>query len=139
MKRILFDTNVILDLVLNRPDFVEHAKQLFDAIDEKRLLGFMSATTVKDVYYITTKERDRIFATLALRRVVRVLEIIAVDKSIVLSALDSPVKDFEDAIQAETAKSIGLDFIVTRNKEDFYYSPVPAKSPEELLKKLKHK
>ncbi|MDR0328363.1 MAG: PIN domain-containing protein [Planctomycetaceae bacterium] len=137
MKRALFDTNVILDLVLNRPDFVEFAKQLFIAIDENRLTGYMSATTVTDIYYVTTRERGREFAALSLRRLVRVLEIVAVDKNVIVPALDSPIKDFEDAVQAEAAKSIGLDFIVTRNKRDFPHSPVLAVSPEELLKKLK--
>jgi predicted nucleic acid-binding protein len=128
---------VILDLILNRPDFVEHAKRLFDAIDGKQLIGFMSATTVTDVYYMATRGRNRVFAALALRRLVKVLEIVAVDKNIILSALDSPIKDFEDAVQAETTKSVGLDFIVTRNNRDFPHSPVPAVSPEELLEKLK--
>jgi len=136
MKRILFDTNMILDLILNRPDFVELAKRLFVAIDEKRLVGFMSATTVTDLYYIVTRERGCVFAAQSLRRLVRVLEIVAVDRNIILPALDSPVKDFEDAVQAEAAKSMGLDFIVTRNKRDFPHSPVPAVSPEELLEKL---
>ena len=136
MKRVLFDTNVILDLILNRPDFVEFAKRLFVAIDEKRLIGFMSATTVTDIYYIVARERGRVFAALALRRLVRVLEIVAVDKNVILPALDSPVKDFEDAVQSEAAQSMGLNFIVTRNKRDFPHSPVPAVSPEELLTKL---
>ena len=137
MKRVLFDTNVILDLVLNRPNFVEPAKRLFIAIDEKRLLGFMSATTVTDIYYITTRERNRVFAALSLRRLVRVLEIIAVDTNIILSALNSPIKDFEDAVQVEAAKSLGLDFIVTRNQRDFHLSPVSAVPPEKLLDMLK--
>jgi predicted nucleic acid-binding protein len=137
MKRILFDTNVILDFVLNRPDFVELAKRVFLAIDEKRLVGFMTATTVTDIYYMASRERGSVFAAQALRRLVRVLEIIVVDKNIILPALDSPVKDFEDAVQAEAAQSMGLDFIVTRNNRDFRYSPIPAVSPEELLAKLK--
>jgi predicted nucleic acid-binding protein len=136
MKRVLFDTNVILDLVLNRPDFVELAKRLFVAIDEERLIGYMSATTVTDIYYVTTRERGRVFAALTLRRLVRVLEIVTVDKDAIVSALDSPIKDFEDAVQAEAAKFAGLDFIVTRNKRDFPHSPVLAVSPEELLKTL---
>jgi len=136
MKRILLDTNVLLDIVLNRPGFVEDAKQLFNAIDEKRLIGFMSATTVTDIYYIATRERNRVFAALALRRLVCALEIIAVDENVILPALDSPIKDFEDAVQAEAARLAGLDFIVTRNKRDFPHSLVPAVSPQELLEKL---
>jgi predicted nucleic acid-binding protein len=136
MKRVLFDTNVILDLVLNRPDFVELAKRLFVAIDDNRLIGFMSATTATDVYYMTTKERNRVFAALSLRRLVRALKIVAVDENVIVPALDSPIKDFEDAVQAVAADIAGLDYIVTRNKRDFYQSPVPAVLPEELLEKL---
>lgn len=77
-----------------------------------------------------------VFAALALRRLVRVLEVVAVDKSIVVSALDSPLKDFEDAVQSEAAKTMGLDFIVTRNVKHFGCSPVSAVPPETLLDRL---
>ncbi|MFM6021482.1 MAG: PIN domain-containing protein, partial [Dolichospermum sp.] len=51
-------------------------------------------------------------------------------------ALQSPIKDFEDAVTSAAAIAAGVEIIVTRNKVDFVGSLVPALSPEEFLKML---
>lgn len=137
MIRALLDTNVILDLVLNRQGFVENAIRIFQYIDEKRLEGYMTATTVTDIYFVSEREKDRIYAALALRKLIVVLGVLPVDGSTIREALNSPIKDFEDAVQTEAAKAMSMDFIVTRNKRDFSCSSVPAASPEEMIQKLR--
>lgn len=136
MIHALFDTNVILDLVLNRSGFAANATRLFQCIGETRLTGYMTASSVTDIYYISQREKDRVFAALAIRKLVSVLDVICVDGDTIRNALDSQVKDFEDAVQAQAAQSVSLDYIVTRNTTDFHYSPVPAISPVEMIQKL---
>ena len=46
------------------------------------------------------------------------------------------LKDFEDAVQIQTAKRVGADFIITRNVKDFMKSSIPAYNPEELLNRI---
>jgi len=55
--KILIDTNVILDIALEREPFAEHAVLLFKTAHKNRIQMFMTATTVTDLYYIARKER----------------------------------------------------------------------------------
>ena len=64
------------------------------------------------------------------------LVVLDVDKSVLIAALHSGMPDFEDAVQAVAAKSVGIDMIVTRNKRDFRDAHVRAVSPQEFLEKM---
>ena len=52
---ILFDTNIILDALLQREPFVKEAAKLFMAIDKKVITGFLCATSMTTVNYILSK------------------------------------------------------------------------------------
>ena len=54
----------------------------------------------------------------------------------VKNALIKKQKDFEDAVQMETAKRIDADFIITRNVKDFMKSSIPAYTPLEFMQRV---
>ena len=54
----------------------------------------------------------------------------------VLTALDLPMKDLEDAMQVSAASSYGASSLITRNIGDYQRSPIPAVSPDKFLKQL---
>jgi len=47
-----------------------------------------------------------------------------------------PMKDFEDAMQVAAARACGAEVIATRNVKDFRRSPIPAKTPDEVVATL---
>ena len=51
----MFDTNVVLDLLMDRKPYVDAAATLFALVDEGRIDGLLCATTVTTVHYITAK------------------------------------------------------------------------------------
>ena len=53
-------------------------------------------------------------------------------------AFNSPMSDFEDAVQAFCAKNAGEKIIITRNIQDYRLSPVKAVKPKEFLQKVKY-
>lgn len=57
MIKVLFDTNIILDIALRRSLFFEDALRLFSLIDQKVIVGSVTATTVTDIYYISRKDK----------------------------------------------------------------------------------
>ena len=138
MTKVLIDSDVILDLLLDREPFGDMSELIFEKLAAGRMQGYVTAVALLNIYYIARKALGRNAALDCVRRLLETegLEILAVDKHHVLAALDSVMTDFEDAVQAVVAKITGLDMIVTRNIRDFRNSPVPAFSPEELLKKL---
>ena len=60
MEKVLFDTNVILDIILKRKPHFEHSAKLFALIDENKIEAHVTASTLTDIYYISKKKRGMI-------------------------------------------------------------------------------
>lgn len=134
--RVLFDTNVILDLFLDRDPFADAAAELWQANADGRLEGFVSAITPVNLFYIARRMRERSVAFQAVQAVLAAMSVCPVDQATLQTALTLPFRDYEDAVQHASAASNGLDAIVTRNVKDFTGATVPVFSPTELLSQL---
>lgn len=55
--RLLFDTNIILDIALKRDPFYKDSAELLKLIDTEKITGFITATTITDIYYIAKKRK----------------------------------------------------------------------------------
>jgi predicted nucleic acid-binding protein len=129
--RVLLDTNVVLDWLLDRKPWSDEALTLWQARDSGRLVTYIAASSLTDIFYIA---RRQIGNTAALASVDQslVLEIASVDKAILLRARTLPGSDFEDNVVIACAEAERLDFIITRNLDDFRHSPIPAIEPLTL-------
>ena len=58
--RVLIDTNVILDFLLQRELFFQDAERLFQAIDSGQIVGYVTATTLTDIFYIARRHKRSI-------------------------------------------------------------------------------
>ena len=130
---VLFDTNVVLDVLLEREPFVDAAAKLFALVDNGRIRGSVCATTVTTVFYIAAKDfgqrraRDQVHGLLGL------FEVAAVDRDVLDGALDIDFADYEDAVLHEAARAAGANAIVTRDRGGFAGSAIPALDPQEML------
>ncbi|MDP3180307.1 MAG: PIN domain-containing protein [Bacteroidota bacterium] len=136
MIKAIIDTNVILDIALNREPFFEYSSQIFDRIDDQILEGYITASSVTDIYYIASKQKDKSHARKFLISLIQILEVIGIDKDIVIQALECDLPDFEDAIQVFSAKSNSIDLIITRNKADYENSGMKILDPQEFIQSL---
>lgn len=134
--KILIDTNIVLDLLLEREPFVENAIALFEHIEQGKLEGYIAATTITNIFYIIRKTESREVAIDAINRLLIGTQFCAVDRQTVETALSIGLKDFEDSIQLACATLSQLDAIVTRDRKDFIGSNLPIYSPTELLNQL---
>ncbi len=137
MKKILLDTNVIIDIALEREPFVKKSVELLRLINKQNIKAFVTATTVTDIYYITQKKTGHDKTIEFLKNLFEYIKIAGVDTVSILNALNSDMKDFEDAVQTETAKQFDIHAIVTRNKKDFENSNLKVFSPDEYINELK--
>lgn len=137
--KVLIDTNVVLDLLLEREPFVETAISLFEQIERRNLDGYIAATTITNIFYIIRKTESREVAFTAINRLLIGLRFCAVTRQTVETALSLGLKDFEDSIQLACATLNQLDAVVTRDHEDFTGSNFPIYSPTELLSQLAEK
>ena len=83
--------------------------------------------------YLLCQSLSRQESRAALARLLSLVEVALVNRSVIDAALRSGMADFEDAVLAESASLAGADVIVTRNLRDFRNSPVVALGPDEFL------
>lgn len=134
--KILIDTNIVLDLILERQPFVENAVLIFEQIERGNLAGYVAATTITNIFYIIRKIEGREVALATIHRLLVGLQFCAVDRQTIETALSLGLKDFEDSIQLACATLDQLDAIVTRDPKDFSSSNFPIYSAAELLTQL---
>lgn len=132
--RVLFDTNVLLDVLLEREPYVQVATRLVAAVDNGRIEGSICATAVTTLYYIGAKDLGRKRAHEQVRTLLSMFEVAPVDRDVLQRALDDDgFTDYEDAVAHEAAQAAGVSAIVTRNGRDFAKATIPVVEPLELL------
>ena len=135
--KLLIDTNVILDAMMNREPWAKPAQAVILAIAEEKAEGCITASSFTDIHYLLRKHlRDKEQTKgvlLDLLIVVNVLDVTGADCE---KAFDLPMSDYEDALLAHCGKRHKVDCIVTRNRKHYEGSPVKAVEPEEILKSL---
>lgn len=131
--RVLFDTNVVLDHLLEREPHADTAEQLLSLVDTGRLEGVICSTTATTIHYLAAKAVGVTAAIAYLRELLAIFDVAGVDRETLRGALDLGFSDFEDAVLHEAARRDGVAAIVTRDGTDFAHSAIPVFSPIELL------
>lgn len=131
--KVLFDTNVILDLLLDRQPFSIVAAQLCSQVERRDVEGYVCATAV---HYLVTKVLGAARARRELQKLLTVFDVAPVNRPVLEAALGTSFPDFEDAVVHEAARHVGAQGLVTRNLGDFKRATLPVYSPEELMKAL---
>lgn len=134
--RVLIDTNIILDVLNNRGEYLASSFAIWKLCKEERIHGYISALSVPNIIYIMRKELDPERTEELICKMSTIFEILDLKNSDLIHAAKMKLKDFEDAVQMITAQRIRADYIVTRNIRDFTESKTPAVKPEELLEML---
>ncbi len=136
--KVLIDTNIVLDFLLQREPFFQDAEQLFQAIDVGKVVGYVTATTLTDIFYIARRHTRSVEqARQAVSETLTAMAICPINRAVLESAFKSGLADFEDAVQIFSAVAQGLDAIVTRDAQGFLSSPVPVLSVQDLLQQVR--
>ncbi len=133
---VLFDTNIILDVLLDRKPFSEHASYLMSKVERSEINGFLCATTVTTIYYLLSKNLDKKNAITSINSIIALFEIASVNRLVIENALKSKFTDFEDSVLHESARHAGAEYIITRNIKDFKNTKIPVFTPTEFLSML---
>jgi predicted nucleic acid-binding protein len=136
--KILVDTNVLLDVVLNRKPFVENASLIWRLAEQKEITAYISNTSVTDIYYICRKHAGKEKARNFIADILDTFTLADIDESGFRQALSSDIDDFEDAVQYVIGTKANCKAFVTRNKEDFA-NKSDVLDPAEFISQLKAK
>ncbi len=138
MKKILIDTDVLLDVLFDRLPFSVHSAQVLSLCETGKIKGFITPVTGSNLYYLLRQKAEHKKVIKKMNLLLFFIEVFPVDNQIFIQALNSEFKDFEDALQnyaAEASKSV--EFIVTRNIKDYSRSKLVVLTPEIFIKMLK--
>lgn len=133
---MLLDTDVIIDMALDRRPFSEPASALLDRIERDRRRAFIAWHSVSNLYYIVAPTRGNVTTRDFIVDLTRIVEVASGGAEAIRYAAALAMADFEDAMQVACARTCGATRIVTRNTRDYRHSPIRAISPHEALADL---
>ena len=133
---LLIDTNILLDVMMERQEFVKDSSMIWKLCETEGVTGYISALTITNLVNIMRKKLDpkKIADIISLLRMIFVFTDLGVPDINLASGMEW--NDFEDAVQATTAYRVHADYIVTRNTRGFADSRVPAFTPNEILNRI---
>lgn len=131
--RVLFDIDVIFDVLLQREPFVANAATLLNAVELGQIHGYLAPHAVTTIHYLVAKHLGQAGAREVVARLLRLFDIAIARRVVFDTATQSKIRDFEDAVQTEYVLHLGLDAIVTRNLDDYRAAGVIVYSPDEVV------
>jgi len=133
---VLFDTNIVLDVLQQRVGFVNDAVKLFNAVEESAIHGYICANSISTIAYLLQRHKGKAFATKNIELLLELFEIAPVNRITLQDSLTCGFNDFEDAIIYNSALHVNATGIVTRNGKYFKKSTINIYHPRELLQAL---
>lgn len=135
MKHLFLDTNVIIDVLANRQPYAGAASKLLSLGERGKLTIYISALSYSNIYYILRKICGHKEMIALLRDLKSITTTMSITQEIIHEAIESGMKDFEDAIQLNTAISNKkIQAIVTRDVKGFKDAGLAVLTPEEALR-----
>lgn len=133
---LLIDANIVLDVLLNRSDFVKDSAMIWRLCETGQAKGYISTLTYANIMYIMRKQLNPEQIEDVFRKLNLIFEFANFSSSVLERAVSMKWKDFEDAVQSATAESVHADYIISRNIKDFTNSRIIAFTPTELLARI---
>jgi predicted nucleic acid-binding protein len=135
MENVLIDTDVILDFFFDREPFAEFATEILNLCEENKLKGFTTPVIICNTYYLLRKTAKHNIVIEKIKQLLTLVDVLQIDKEVVLDSLNSDFKDFEDALQNYSAVKNGkISIVLTRNIKDYKKSEIAVMTPETYLR-----
>ncbi|MBP6771899.1 MAG: PIN domain-containing protein [Gemmatimonadaceae bacterium] len=133
---VLLDTDVLIDLALERRPYVDDAAALLDVVERGAARGFVAWHTVSNFFYLVSARQGAPAARRFIDEMMQFVEIAPTTTVHLRAASALAFKDFEDAMQVGAALACAAECIATRNVRDFRKSPIPARTPAQIVTRL---
>ncbi len=133
---VLVDTDILIDLALDREPFAEPAARLLDALEKNPGQGFVAWHSLSNFYYLVAPKRGKRITRDFLLDLTRFVQVAPTTTEVFRAVAQLDLPDFEDAMQVAAALACGAEVIATRNLPDYARSPVRAAAPSSVLDEL---
>ena len=132
-KRIFVDTNILLDVLLEREGFYNDALRIWASAESGRVEAYIAAISVNNVHYVMRRLKSETTAMIAVRIILRIFKVVPVDADILSRASDFHDKDYEDDIQQQCALKARCTQIFTRNPTHYDSSIIAVLPPSAFM------
>ena len=132
-KRIFVDTNILLDVLLEREGFYNDALRIWASAESGRIEAYIAAISVNNVHYVMRRLKSETTAMIAVRIILRIVKVVPVDADILSRASDFHDKDYEDDIQQQCALKARCAQIFTRNPNHYDSSIIAVLPPSAFM------
>jgi predicted nucleic acid-binding protein len=133
MDSVFLDSDVVLDLYVDREPHHREALLLFTQLKRSGTKCFCSPIVIANVYYILSKVRNGKYALEKIRNLRKLVSIATVEQETIDSSIKEPYKDFENSIQLHCAIRNGIKVIITRNTKHYPKDQATIMNPNEYL------
>jgi len=117
--------------------FSNHSSKVLSLCEEKKIDGFVTPLICSNTYYLLRKTARHQKVIEKLKQLLIILDVLPIDKNIVIQALNSGFNDFEDALQNYSAEKFNsINVIITRNVKGYKRSNLAVLTPANYLSKL---
>ena len=132
MRKVFVDTNVVLDVLLQRYPFWQDSLRIFQFAELGEIEAYVSASSMTDIFYVANKKLSTPVARQAIEGLLGLFRVVGVDADDLSNALHVPIHDFEDALQAYCAFKAGADVLLTRDIGGFVNIEMKVVTPGEF-------
>ena len=134
--RLLVDTNVFLDFVLQRDENCKHALEFFLWCRKNKNQTYVTSMSLRDIEYVAMRNlHDKRKANMVIADVYSLCsKVVGVSADAAVGSIYEEYKDYEDELIVQTAKLEMLDAIVTNNIKDFANRGMPVFTPKQITK-----
>ena len=134
IDKVLLDTDVILDFLFDRKPFSKYSSMVMGLCETNKIKGFITPVICSNIYYLLRQNARHEKVIEMLKNLLRITDILLMDKEVVINALNSGFNDFEDSLQNYAAMKNGkIDVILTRNTKDYRKSEIGVMTPESYI------
>ncbi len=133
MRRVLFDSDVLLDVLAQRHPFFLASAQALNKATQSNVQGYLAGHAVTNLFYLLRRQVGRKEALELLGTLLQNLQVAALTDAVIRAALRADMSDFEDAVTSEAARVAAVDVIVARNTSDFAASPITTLLPLDFI------
>ncbi|MBO4844080.1 MAG: PIN domain-containing protein [Bacteroidales bacterium] len=116
--KVFFDTNIMLDLLQERPGY-QYAARILQRQEDGEITVCISILSMANIAYVLRRTIPQNLLVPTLKQISSIVEVIPMDDTQLQKALLMDGPDFEDIMQAACAASNGCQVILTHNPRDF--------------------
>lgn len=132
-KRIFVDTNILLDVLLEREGFYCDALKIWANAEEGNVAACIAAISLNNVHYVLRKLKSETTAMIAVKILLQIFKVVPVDAEILRRAVDFHDRDFEDDIQLQCALKAKCSQLFTRNPNHYDHSAIAVVPPSAFM------